>query len=85
MHDATDCNPGRQVQPRGLGARPGSTRSGHNEPALLGQLELRRGSGSVPTALPQNRPMAGMSLVSSGCDYGHCLIHVQRREVFHSG
>ncbi len=52
---ATDGNPSRQVPPRGLGARRGSTRSGQKELALLGQCEPQRGNGFVPTALPQDR------------------------------
>ncbi len=41
----------RQVSPRGLGARRGSTRSGQKEPALPGQHEPQRGNGVVPAAL----------------------------------
>src|SRR5260370_32432966 len=42
----TDDTPSRQVPPRGLGARRGSTQLGQKELALLGQCEPQRGTVS---------------------------------------
>src|SRR5712691_4190183 len=77
----TDDTPSRQVPPRGLGARRGSTQSGQKELALLGQCEPQRGNGIAPTALPQDRPMATRSLLSRGSDQGHDALELNSREV----
>ena len=81
----TDDAPSRRVQPRGLGARRGSTQSGQKELALLGKCEPQRGNGIVPTALPQDRPMATRSLLSCGSDQGHDALELNSREVLAAG
>src|SRR5262249_9575844 len=77
----TDGNPSRQVPPRGLGARQGSTRLGQKELALLVQCEPRRGNVYVPSALPPERPMARRSLLSRGSDQGHRALQAAIQEV----
>src|SRR6266852_6324630 len=81
----TDHTPSRQVQPRGLGARRGSTQSGQKELALLSQCEPQRGNGIAPTALPQDRPMATRSLLSRGSDQGHDTLKLNTGEVLPAG
>ena len=58
---------------------------GQKELALLGQRKSKRGNGAAPAALPQDRPMARKSLLSSGSDQGHDAFKLNSHEVLPTG